>query len=123
MMFRKKQGNFQVSTDSHLCYVCRKPKHKEKDCPEMLMEPEEPQSWQLDSSQKICFSCGMRGHLSFQCDVKTSDECHKCKKTGHWARDCPFNSSRYEEKSEFSCYNCNMTGHYARNCPTMNNQY
>lgn len=39
-----------------------------------------------------------------------SDRCYRCRKHGHYARDC-------DEPRGVECYNCHEIGHYARDCP------
>ena len=47
-------------------------------------------------------------------------KCHKCKKWGHYARDC-WSEQTGERRGEvdmkkIQCYNCNKWGHYAKDC-------
>ena len=46
-----------------------------------------------------CYTCGERGHMSYDCPLRKTVVCQSCKKKGHLARECKGGSSGEKEKS------------------------
>jgi len=67
-----------------ICYVCHKPGHKARACPQ--------QPAGAPARGPRCYNCQQYGHLSKECPQPQLDQaaqvCFKCGKAGHFARAC-----------------------------------
>ena len=45
-----------------------------------------------------CYTCGQKGHISYDCPLRRTIVCQTCKKKGHLAREC--RGGTYEEKEK-----------------------
>ncbi|TFY66778.1 hypothetical protein EVG20_g4310 [Dentipellis fragilis] len=74
----------------HWCRNCLQTGHERRDC----------------DQPPRCYTCGMVGHLQFQCEYTqcTAGNCHKF---GHMADRCQL---------PITCYRCNAANHFARDC-------
>ncbi|KAA1466815.1 hypothetical protein DENSPDRAFT_54576 [Dentipellis sp. KUC8613] len=70
------------------CRNCRRTDHEQRDC----------------DQPPRCYTCGMLGHLQFECE---DTQCANCHEFGHMVDRC---------WKPIICYHCNVENHFARDC-------
>ena len=65
-------------------------------------------------TEKKCYKCGLRGHLSFQCRKRSDADQNK-----HWRK--PYNAAKWQpsgqpKKTPIKCYRCGKNGHRSDQC-------
>mmetsp|Transcript_45746 Transcript_45746/g.68051 ORF Transcript_45746/g.68051 Transcript_45746/m.68051 type:complete len:104 (+) Transcript_45746:970-1281(+) len=78
-----------------------------------------------DGPGKICYNCGLAGHISRDCKNPRVEgqqrsqinqarakfrRCYNCGKIGHISANC-------NKPRQTCCYNCGQEGHIAKECP------
>lgn len=68
---------------------------------------------ELKSANDECYKCGKSGHIAKNCKkTVTPIVCLKCGEIGHYANRCTFKG--------VICYKCNQPGHISTKCPNNN---
>ena len=82
------------------------------ECP--LNQPQKASDYvpdQEDAKDVECHTCKKTGHFSRNCPDKFSGmSCYNCGNKGHLSRECP------DKAGGMKCYNCQKTGHLSRDC-------
>ncbi|KAJ3197015.1 hypothetical protein HK101_006674, partial [Irineochytrium annulatum] len=69
------------------------------------------------------YVCGLRGHLSKQCEsagpVWAPKACFRCQSVEHLSKDCPEKANaQAQDRANAVCFRCQNKGHFAKECPT-----
>lgn len=102
----------------------RKREGQEDQQPSKFMKTaRERQGYKTDHSDPVreCKSC--RKKHTGRCTAPTSDKvCYTCGKTGHLSYDCTTNNSKLSGKTGRTCYDCGSPDHLAAKCPNKINR-
>ena len=110
------------------CLKCGKEGHIYFFCPNPRLYPNQPSGGGDMGGNTECNKCGEEDHLSRNCSI-----CFRCKKKGHFQKDCPqvpaggngndFTSkdsgqmsTDCTQKTSVSCSICNKEGHISNKC-------